>query len=89
MNTPEDNFTPKGQPAFSGGPPQPPKTTIAGMAGDSDDRHSLYQTFLKEREQIMKFRESESTRVGHDIGFEKAVITWVIQHRRKWLKDNG
>jgi len=92
MSAPDDNLTPKARPAFSSAkPPTPPVSTTAGMAGDSDDfsQSHLYKVFLKEREQIEKFRISESAKVGHDIGFEKALLTWIIQHREEWRKKNS
>ena len=45
---------------------------------------ALYQQFLKEREEILKHKWIESEKVGHDIGFEKALLSWVFNHREKW-----
>ena len=45
---------------------------------------ALYQQFLKEREEILKHKWIESEKVGHDIGFEKALLSWVCYHREKW-----
>nr|WP_242524237.1 DUF4032 domain-containing protein [Methylacidiphilum caldifontis] len=46
---------------------------------------TLYQEFLLEREEILKHKWIESEKKGYDIGFEKALLDWVINHRSKWL----
>lgn len=48
---------------------------------------SLYQEFLEEREEILKLKWIESEKANKDIGFEKALITWVIKHRSDWKKQ--
>ena len=45
---------------------------------------SLYREFLAEREEILKHKWIESEKAGHDIGFEKALVTWVVHHRADW-----
>ncbi len=47
-------------------------------------RSSVYQEFLAEREEILKHKWLESERLGEDIGFEKALIDWVRNHRDAW-----
>ena len=44
----------------------------------------LYKRFLEEREEILKHKWLESEKVGKDIGFEKALLSWVCNHRDKW-----
>ena len=44
----------------------------------------LYREFLAEREEIMRHKWIESQKVGHDIGFEKALLDWIVNHRRGW-----
>ena len=44
----------------------------------------LYKSFLSEREEILKHKWIESEKAGHDIGFEKALLSWVCNHRDKW-----
>ena len=44
----------------------------------------LYQEFLAEREEIMKHKWFESEKAGHDIGFEKALLDWLLNHRPSW-----
>ncbi len=45
---------------------------------------SLYQEFLAEREEILKHKWIESERLGHDIGFERALLDWIRKHRDIW-----
>ena len=51
------------------------------------ENSALYQEFLKEREEILKHKWLESEKVGHDIGFEKALLSWVFNHREDWRKS--
>jgi len=44
----------------------------------------LYKEFLAEREEILKHKWIESEKVGHDIGFEKALLDWIVKHRSAW-----
>ena len=54
--------------------------------GSSDfvKHSSLYQEFLAEREEILKHKWIESERLGHDIGFERALLDWIRKHRDSW-----
>ena len=45
---------------------------------------SLYQEFLAEREEILRHKLIESERLGHDIGFERALLDWIRKHRDAW-----
>jgi hypothetical protein len=45
---------------------------------------SLYREFLAEREEILRHKWIESEKAGHDIGFEKALLDWVMRHRGGW-----
>ena len=44
----------------------------------------LYKEFLAEREEILKHKWIESEKVGSDIGFEKALLDWIMKHRSHW-----
>ena len=44
----------------------------------------LYREFLAEREEILRHKWIESEKVGHDIGFERALLDWIINHRSGW-----
>jgi hypothetical protein len=45
---------------------------------------ALYQEFLAEREEILKHKWIESEKAGHDVGFEKALLDWIVNHRATW-----
>ena len=45
---------------------------------------TLYKKFIEERNEILKHKWIESEKAGHDIGFEKALLSWVCNHREKW-----
>ncbi|MFM2081590.1 MAG: hypothetical protein RL380_281 [Verrucomicrobiota bacterium] len=47
---------------------------------------SLYREFQAEREEILRHKWIESEKVGHDIGFERALTDWIVKHRSKWRK---
>lgn len=44
----------------------------------------LYKEFLAEREEILRHKWIESEKAGHDIGFEKALLDWIVRHRSSW-----
>jgi len=45
---------------------------------------ALYKEFLAEREEILRHKWIESEKAGHDIGFEKALLDWIVRHRSSW-----
>lgn len=47
-------------------------------------RSDVYKEFLAEREEIMKHKWLESEKAGHDIGYDKALLDWIMNHREKW-----
>ncbi len=49
-------------------------------------RSTLYQEYLAEREEILRHKWLVSERVGHDIGFDAALIDWVTHHRSGWRR---
>jgi hypothetical protein len=51
---------------------------------DNFQKSALYQEFLAEREEILRHKWIESEKVGHDIGFEKALLDWIVKHRANW-----
>ena len=44
----------------------------------------LYKEFLAEREEILKHKWIESEKAGTDIGFEKALLDWIVKYRSTW-----
>ncbi len=45
---------------------------------------ALYREFLAEREEILRHKWIESEKAGHDIGFERALLDWIVKHRTNW-----
>ena len=45
---------------------------------------ALYKEFLAERAEILKHKWIESEKAGKDIGFERALLDWVVKHRSSW-----
>ena len=45
---------------------------------------ALYREYLEEREEILKHKWLESEKKGRDIGFEKALLDWILHHRASW-----
>jgi hypothetical protein len=45
---------------------------------------ALYKEFMAEREEILKHKWIESEKAGADIGFEKALLDWIMKHRSNW-----
>jgi hypothetical protein len=44
----------------------------------------LYKEFLAERAEVLKHKWIESEKAGKDIGFEKALLDWIVKHRSNW-----
>ncbi len=44
----------------------------------------LYKEFLAEREEILCHKWIESEKAGYDIGFERALLDWIVRHRSAW-----
>jgi hypothetical protein len=64
--------------------------TIREMPSTQEDKSQfvknsvLYKEFLAEREEILKHKWIESEKAGTDIGFEKALLDWIVKHRSNW-----
>ena len=39
----------------------------------------LYKTFARRRDEILRYKWIESEKAGMDIGFEKALLGWIIK----------
>lgn len=63
---------------------------IAGHGGVASDSNTvfrnsaLYKEFLLEREEILRHKWHLSEQTGHDVGFEKALLDWIVKHRAEW-----
>lgn len=53
-------------------------------AGDLLKNSTLYREFLAEREEILRHKWIESEKAGRDIGFERALLDWMLKHRTPW-----
>ena len=47
---------------------------------------AVYKEFLAEREEILKHKWIESEKAKQDIGFERALLDWIVKHRAAWRK---
>ena len=46
-----------------------------------------YRAFLDERAEIKKHQWLESEKTGYDVGFEWALLDWIVKHRLQWRVD--
>jgi hypothetical protein len=53
-------------------------------AADLLKNSTLYREFLAEREEILRHKWIESEKQWRDIGFEKALLDWMLKHRTTW-----
>lgn len=49
----------------------------------------LYKEFLAEREEILRHKWIESEKLGQDIGFERALLDWIVKYRSAWRSDRS
>ncbi len=64
----------------------PPENPASPAVKDADlvTNSILYKEFLAEREEILRHKWIESEKAGHDIGFEKALLDWIVRFRSSW-----
>jgi len=63
------------------------ETTMENPNTESSDlvkNSVLYKEFLAEREEILCHKWLESEKAGYDIGFERALLDWIVKHRSAW-----
>ena len=64
--------------------------TNLAMGASSEDQQpfvknsALYKEFMAERDEILKHKWIESEKAGADIGFERALLDWIMKHRSNW-----
>jgi len=63
----------------------PPKTEGSDLVKNS----VLYKEFLAEREEILRHKWIESEKAGRDIGFERALLDWIVKYRSAWRNDRN
>jgi hypothetical protein len=60
------------------------------IASDSREivmNSALYREFLAERDEILRHKWLESEKAGYDIGFERALLDWIVKHRSSWRQS--
>lgn len=63
------------------------ETSHPQSSGDLLRNSTLYREFQAEREEILKHKWIESEKLGYDIGFERALTDWIVNHRTKWRRN--
>ena len=56
---------------------------------DFVNNSSVYKYYCAERDEILKHKWLESEKAGKDIGFEKALLVWIMYHRQAWRDAKG
>ena len=49
----------------------------------------LYREFLAERNAILENKWYMSENAKHDVGFEKALLDWILNHRARWRRERN
>lgn len=62
-------------------------SSASKSGGDLVRNSTLYREFQAERNEILKHKWIESEKAGYDIGFERALTDWIINHRAKWRRN--
>ena len=58
---------------------------VQSITGTELKNTLVYKRFLEERDHILKNKWYLSEKEGKDVGFEKALLDWVCNHRGLWL----
>jgi hypothetical protein len=62
------------------------KQDAQAAGGGAMMNSALYREFLAEREEILRHKWLESEKAGYDIGFDRALLGWIVKHRANWRK---
>ena len=68
-------------------PPKTPKMNEAQAEECILKESSLYQEFMAQREEILKHKWIKSEEAHGDIGFEAALVDWIVNHQAEWQKN--
>lgn len=49
----------------------------------------LYKMFARQRDEILRYKWIESEKAGVDIGFEKALLGWLVKNSAAWQKQRN
>ena len=47
----------------------------------------LFRERKAERDAINRYRRVQSECLGYDIGFDAALVGWMLRHRKSWRED--
>lgn len=67
----------------------PPMNPLKSEGTEFVKNSVLYKEFLAEREEILRHKWIESEKAGHDIGFERALLDWIVKYRSNWRTDRA
>jgi hypothetical protein len=63
---------------------EPAMPSLEGDQAQFVKDSAFYKEFLAERAEILKHKWIESEKAGKDIGFERALLDWIVKHRSNW-----
>ena len=66
-----------------------PMSSQKSESADLVKNSVLYKEFLAEREEILRHKWIESEKIGQDIGFERALLDWIVKYRSTWRSDRS
>ena len=66
-----------------------PMSSQKNESADLVKNSVLYKEFLAEREEILRHKWIESEKSGQDIGFERALLDWIVKYRSTWRSDRS
>lgn len=46
----------------------------------------IYKETIAQKEEILRHKWLESEKAGRDIGYDAALIDWVMKHKSKWKR---
>jgi hypothetical protein len=49
-------------------------------------RSLFYREIFAKRQEIMRHKWIESEKAGRDIGFDQALVSWLVHHRANWRR---
>ncbi len=66
-----------------------PMSSQKNESADLVKNSVLSKEFLAEREEILRHKWIESEKLGQDIGFERALLDWIVKYRSTWRSDRS
>ena len=61
--------------------------SMASQGKELVQNSTLYREFQAERQEILRHKWLESEKLGYDIGFERALTDWIVNHRAEWRRS--